>query len=125
MLSIKKTLSGAAGASAIAVGALLIAPGLAAAETAAGDVETGEKIANDRKTGNCVACHEMPDAESPGKIGPPLIQMQARYPDKEKLRAQIWDATVTNPGSSMPPFGKHGILNEQQFNDVLEYIWSI
>ena len=123
MLSLKKTLTSAAGAAVIAASALALAPGLAAA--GAGDAEAGQKVANDRKTGNCVACHVMPDAESPGAIGPPLIQMQARYPDKEKLREQIWDATVANPGSSMPPFGKHGILTEEQFNNVLAYIWSI
>ena len=125
MLSLKKTITGAAGAAVIAASALALAPGLAAAVAAEGDAEAGQKVANDRKTGNCVACHVMPDAESPGAIGPPLIQMQARYPDIEKLRAQIWDATDANPGSSMPPFGKHGILTEEQFNDVLAYIWSI
>jgi len=125
MLSFKKTITGAAGAAVIAASALALAPGLAAAGAAEGDAEAGQKVANDRKTGNCVACHVMPDAESPGAIGPPLIQMQARYPDIEKLRAQIWDATDANPGSSMPPFGKHGILTEEQFNDVLAYIWSI
>jgi len=125
MLSFKKTITGVAGAAVIATSALALAPGLAAAGAAEGDAEAGQKVANDRKTGNCVACHVMPDAESPGAIGPPLIQMQARYPDKEKLREQIWDATVANPGSSMPPFGKHGILTEEQFNNVLAYIWSI
>lgn len=125
MLSFKKTLTNAAGAAVIAASVLALAPVLAAAGAAEGDVEAGKKVANDRKTGNCVACHVMPDAESPGAIGPPLIQMQARYPDPEKLRAQIWDATEANPGSSMPPFGKHGILTEEQFNNVLAYIWSI
>ena len=125
MLSFKKKLIGTAGTAIIAASTLVPAPGLAAAEAAKGSPAAGQKIANDRKTGNCVACHEMPDAESPGKIGPPLIQMQARYPDREKLRAQIWDATEANPESSMPPFGKHGILTEEQFNDVLAYIWSI
>jgi sulfur-oxidizing protein SoxX len=67
----------------------------------------------------------LPDGESPGAIGPALVAMQARYPDKEKLRDQMWDPTVANPDSAMPPFGKHGILTEQEFNDVLEYVWSI
>lgn len=125
MLSFKKTLTSAAGAAVIAASALALAPGLTAAGAGEGDAKSGQKVANDRKTGNCVACHVMPDAESPGAIGPPLIQMQARYPDKEKLREQIWDATIANPGSSMPPFGKHGILTEEQFNNVLAYIWSI
>lgn len=105
--------------------ALALAPGLGAADAPQGDPKAGKKIATDRKLGNCGACHVIPDLESPGNIGPPLIEMQARYPDKEKLRAQIRDATVVNPGSSMPPFGKHGILTEQQLEDVLEYIWSL
>jgi sulfur-oxidizing protein SoxX len=125
MLSIKKTVARAAGAVAIAAGTFILAPTFAAPQATEGDAEAGKKIANDRKLGNCVACHSMPDAESPGAIGPALVAMQARYPDKGKLRAQIWDATVANPDSSMPPFGKHGILSEQQFNDVVEYIWSI
>jgi len=125
MIALKTTLAGAAGTALIAVCVLALAPGLGIADTPKGDPEAGKKIANNRKLGNCVACHMMPGAKSPGNIGPPLIGMQARYPDKEKLRAQIRDATVANPDSSMPPFGKHGILTEQQLDDVLEYIWSI
>jgi len=125
VIALKTTLAGAVGMALIAACALALAPGLDAADAPKGDPAAGKKIANDRKLGNCVACHMMPDAKSPGRIGPALIKMQARYPDKEKLRAQIWDATVANPGSSMPPFGKHGILTEQQLEDVLEYIWSI
>jgi len=125
MRSPKKTLTRAARAIAMATGILTVTPIFAAQQATEGDAEAGKKIANERKLGNCVACHSMPDAESPGAIGPVLIQMQSRYPDKEKLRAQIWDATVANPDSSMPPFGKHGILDEQQLNDVVEYIWSI
>lgn len=125
MLSLKNTWAGAACAALIAAAAFAPTPGHTTADATNGDPEQGKKIANDRKLGNCVACHLMPDAESPGRIGPPLIQMQARYPDREKLQAQIWDATVVNPGSSMPPFGKHGILTEQQLRDILAYIWSI
>jgi len=125
MIAPKTTLAGAVGTALITACALALAPGLGAADTLKGDPVAGKKIANDSKLGNCVACHMMPDAKGPGRIGPALIGMRARYPDKEKLRAQIWDATVVNPGSSMPPFGKHEILTEQQFNDVLEYIWSI
>ncbi|WP_089727540.1 sulfur oxidation c-type cytochrome SoxX [Candidatus Thiosymbion oneisti] len=125
MIALKTTLAGAVGTALIAACVLALAPGLNAADAPTGNPEAGKEIANDRKLGNCMACHVMPDIESPGNIGPPLIGMQARYPDKEKLRAQIWDATVANPDSSMPPFGKHGILTEQQLNDVLEYIWSL
>jgi len=110
----------------IAACVLALMPGLGIADTRQeGDPRVGKKIAHDRKLGNCVACHMMPDAVSPGRIGPPLAGMRARYPDQEKLRAQIWDATVANPGSSMPPFGKHGILTERQLDNLLAYIRSI
>jgi L-cysteine S-thiosulfotransferase len=125
MLSLKNTLAAAACAALIAASTLASTPGDTSTDAAKGNPEQGKKIANDRKLGNCVACHLMPDAESPGRIGPPLIEMQARYPDRGKLQAQIWDATVANPDSSMPPFGKHGILTEQQLSDILAYIWSI
>jgi len=125
VIALKTPLARTACTALIAACMLALAPGLGAADTPKGDPAAGKKIVNDRKLGNCMACHVIPDAESPGNIGPPLIGMQARYPDKEKLRAQIRDATVANPGSSMPPFGKHGILTEQQLEDVLEYTWSL
>ena len=90
-----------------------------------GDVEAGKKVAMTRAQGNCIACHMIPGGESPGAIGPALIAMQTRYPDKDALAAQIWDPTVKNPGAVMPPFGKHGVLSQQEFIDVVEYIWSL
>jgi sulfur-oxidizing protein SoxX len=67
----------------------------------------------------------IPGGESPGAIGPALVAMQARYPSKDALAAQIWDPTVKNPEVVMPPFGKHEILTEQEFNDVVEFVWSL
>ena len=90
--------------------------------------ESGKDIAFNRSKGNCLACHAMPslpDAEAPGNIAPPLIDMKARYPDKAKLRAQIWDAMQTNPQTSMPPFGKHKILTEQEIDKVTDFIYSL
>jgi len=90
-----------------------------------GDAAKGKELAMDRSKGNCIACHMIPGGESPGSIGPALIAMQARYPSKEALAAQIWDATVKNPDAVMPPFGKHEILNHEEFVNVIEYIWSL
>jgi sulfur-oxidizing protein SoxX len=90
-----------------------------------GDVEAGKAIAMDRSRGNCIACHMIPGGESPGAIGPALIAMQTRYPSKHAVAVQVWDPTVKNPDVVMPPFGKHGILSEQEFVDVVEYIWSL
>lgn len=90
--------------------------------------ETGKSIAFNKSKGNCLACHAMPtvpDAESAGTIGPPLIAMSARYPDKAKLRAQIWDATAKNPNSSMIPFGKHKVLTEQEIDKVTDFVYGL
>jgi sulfur-oxidizing protein SoxX len=98
---------------------------LAAEKSADSVVIQGQKIAYTRKLGNCLACHLMSNGESPGNFGPPLIAMKARYPDKSKLRAQIWNATIANPDTSMPPFGKHEILTEQEIDKVVEFVWSL
>jgi len=125
MIALEMPLAGAACTALITACMLALAPNLGAAGAPKGDPAAGKKITSDRRLGNCGACHIIPDIESPGNLGPPLTGMRARYPEKEKLRAQIRDGTVANPGSSMPPFGKHGILTEQQLDDVLEYIWSL
>ncbi len=114
---------------ALSLGLSTLAVGVAHAEMPGleldGDAAAGKKIANDRAKGNCVACHIMADAESPGAIGPALIAMQTRFPSKEELAVQIWDATAKNPEAVMPPFGKHEILTQKEFADVVEYIWTL
>jgi sulfur-oxidizing protein SoxX len=90
-----------------------------------GDAEAGKAVALDRSRGNCIACHVMPHGESPGAIGPALVAMQTRYSSKQDLAQQIWDPTVKNPEVVMPPFGKHGILGDKEFIDVVEYVWSL
>ena len=91
----------------------------------ANDIEQGKKVAFDRKKGNCLACHMMDDGVLPGNIGPPLIAMQARFPNRADLRAQIWDPTVRNPNTIMPPFGKHRILTEKEVDLVTEYVYTL
>ena len=109
--------------------AILLAGQLPVATVSAAEgmdaVAEGKAIAFNRKKGSCLTCHVMDNGESPGNIGPPLIAMKARYPEKEKLRAQIFDATIFNPDSAMPPFGKHRLLTEDEINKVVEYIWTL
>jgi len=85
----------------------------------------GKKIAFDRKKGNCLACHMMDDGDMPGNIGPPLIAMKARFPDRAVLKAQIWDATTKNVTSIMPPFGKHYILNDGEIEKLIDYLYTL
>jgi len=113
------------------IGALALSPQLAsAAEKGAvsGDaavIEAGKKIAFNRKKGNCLACHLIDGGKMAGNIGPPLVGMQARFPDKSKMRAQIWDPTKANPNTMMPPFGPHEVLTEKEIDTVVEFIYSL
>jgi len=109
---------------AVLLGAFMLgaAPSALAADSV---VEKGKEVAFDRKLGNCLACHAMDDGTLPGNIGPPLISMQLRFPDKAKLRAQIWDATVNNPNTIMIPFGRNGVLSEEQIDQVVEYVYTL
>ena len=102
--------------------ALLPTPIIAADASA---VEQGKAVAVDRKKGNCLACHQMDDGDLPGNIGPPLIAMKARFPDKAKLRAQIWDATKANPNTIMPPFGRQQVLSEGEIDKIVEYVYTL
>ncbi|RMG27529.1 MAG: sulfur oxidation c-type cytochrome SoxX [Gammaproteobacteria bacterium] len=97
----------------------------AAAAEAKSVIEQGKAIAFNRKKGNCLACHQIEGGSLPGNIGPPLVGMKARYPDKAKLRAQIWDPTINNPNTIMPPFGRHKILTEEEIDKVVEFIYSL
>jgi len=92
---------------------------------AASAVEQGKEIAFDRAKGNCLACHQIEGGELPGNIGPPLVAMKARFPDKAKLRSQIADATKMNPNSIMPPFGRNQILSESEIDKVVEFIYTL
>jgi len=88
-------------------------------------LERGKAIAFDRNAGNCLSCHMMDDGELPGNSGPPLIQMQVRFPDREVLRQQIWDAAVRNPQTVMPPYGRNLVLSEEEIDLVVDYVLSL
>ncbi|MEN8168908.1 MAG: sulfur oxidation c-type cytochrome SoxX [Pseudomonadota bacterium] len=106
------------------VGVLSVSPQLAIAADAQ-VIEQGKKIAFDRKKGNCLACHSIEGGNLPGNIGPALVAMKVRFPDKAEMRAQIWDATVKNPNTMMPPFGRHEIMTEAEIDKVVEFIYSL
>ena len=120
-----KTLITAASAVAILLSSPVIFSDVSTAAQAASATDEGKKIAFHRKKGNCLACHAIEGGKLPGNIGPPLINMKARFPNKADLKEQIGDATIKNPNSIMPPFGKHKILSEEELNKVVEFIYSL
>ena len=102
----------------------LIAPIIASAADAA-DIEKGKELAFDRKKGNCLACHQIEGGTLAGNIGPPLVAMKARFPDYEKMKAQITDARVNNPNTIMIPFGPHGVLSAKEIELVSQYVYTL
>lgn len=87
---------------------------------------TGKEIAFDRGKGNCLSCHMIADGEQPGTIGPPLIAMKQRYPDRKALYDVIYDPRGKfGPHTIMPPIGAHGILSEDEMEKVVDFIHSL
>lgn len=85
----------------------------------------GKTLATERGKGNCLACHMFDDGELPGTLGPPLLAMKLRFPDRETLRSQICDATVRNSDSRMPPFCRHGILTVEEVELIIDYLYTL
>ena len=88
---------------------------------------SGRELAHDVHMGNCLACHQIPGdaaAVTRANIGPALVGMKQRFPDRADLRKQIWDASARNPQTVMPPFGKHGVLTEEQIDLIVDYLYQ-
>lgn len=106
------------------IGSLTMAlPAISHADEAT--IKEGKDIAFDRVKGNCLSCHKIAGGSLPGNIGPELIGMKDRFPDKAVLRAQIHDPRTNNPATIMPPFGKHEVLTSAEVDKVVDYIHSL
>ena len=119
-LLLSKACRFAAGIVAVAV----IGVSLAQATTA-DRVAAGKSLAMERSKGNCLACHSIEDGELPGTIGPPLLAMKLRFPERAKLAQQICDATIRNPDSRMPPFCRHRILTQDEVELIVDYLYTL
>jgi L-cysteine S-thiosulfotransferase len=97
------------------------------AQKANAGTTTGQQLAYDVYKGNCLACHQIPgdpSAVSLADIGPPLVHMRERFPDRAALRSQLWDPTARSPQTIMPPFGKHKVLSEEEIDLIVDYIYQ-
>jgi sulfur-oxidizing protein SoxX len=103
----------------------LLATVITAAASADDLVAEGKALAFDRGKGNCLACHAIEDGELPGNIGPPLLSMKIRYPDRTALKDQICDAGLRNPYTRMPPYCRHGILTEDEVERIVDYLYTL
>lgn len=98
----------------------------AAEEALAKRVEEGKKLAFSRSEGNCLACHMIQGGTSPGNIGPALIAMELRYPDRQVLFDKLWGVREMEvPYSMMPFFGRNGILSDDEINKIVDYMYTL
>lgn len=118
-----------AGQSRVRTMALLVLLGLAGAPAIAWaqspNVAEGQKLAFDRSKGNCLTCHDIKGGDLAGTIGPPLVGIKAKYPDRNELVAIVSDETKRNPTTVMPPFGRNHILTEQEINAVVDFLQTL
>lgn len=122
-----------AGQSRVRTTALLVllglagAPAIAQAQSAnvAPNVAEGQKLAFDRSKGNCLTCHDIKGGDLAGTIGPPLVDIKSKYPDRKELVAIVSDETKRNPTTVMPPFGRNHILTEQEINAVVDFLQTL
>ena len=105
--------------------AALVLSTLPAQGAIADRVAAGKSLTMERSKGNCLACHRIEDGELPGTIGPPLVAMKVRFPERAALREQICDATIRNPHSRMPPFCRHRILAESEVELIIDYLYTL
>ena len=52
-------------------------------------------------------------------------QAELRFPDRERLRRQIVDASLSNRHSRMPPFGRHQILTAEEIELIMDYLYTL
>lgn len=125
MRKIDRILAASVSAAAL-MGALAVASPAMAQEKDEKKEMTGKELAFNNSKGNCLACHMIVGGDQPGTIGPPLIAMKQRYPDRKALYDVIYDPrTKFGPHTIMPPIGAHGILSKDELEKVVDFIHSL
>ena len=106
---------------ALVIGAFA-STGTVQAQSAAAE---GQKLAFDRSKGNCLTCHVIKGGNLPGSLGPELIDIKSKYPNRADLVAIITDETLRNPLTVMPPFGRNRILTEKEIEAVVDFLQTL
>ncbi len=88
----------------------------------AGDAARGMRIAHARDKGNCLACHVMKGGTQPGSRGPDLSHYGSTGRSDAETFGAVYDMRTRIPDTLMPPFGTHGILDDQELRDVVAYL---
>lgn len=104
-----------------------------------GDATRGKAIVLDRRTGNCLICHEFPiDGEAfQGELGPQMRGVGSRL-TAGQMRLRLIDQSRINPETIMPPYYRvdaltnvaaeyrgEPALTAQEIEDVVAYLLSL
>ena len=119
--SVKSAASGVA--VALIAGAFLFPqPGYSEGAKAKTPLEQGRALAIEY----CQACHYFEGTDQAGTVGPPLLAMKPRFPDRRKIARMIYDPqVVSKPYTMMPPFGRNGLLDERQIELIVNYLYTL
>lgn len=92
-----------------------------------GDAGKGRALFLSRAKAPCTGCHLVPgdDVWPAGNVGPDLSAIGARGLTNEYLYAQIYDARVLFPNTSMPPWGGTGIFTPEEIVHLVAYLQSL
>ena len=75
-------------------------------------------------TQHCEQCHQIKGLQNFGNIGPSLLGLKDRYPDRKEVAAIIFDETKRNPQTVMMPFGRNLILTNQEIETIVDYLYA-
>jgi len=94
-----------------------------------GDPKKGAELVADRnRGGSCLACHVMGPAGGanlPGNVGPDLSEIGSAGREDEYLFNYIYDARVYNLETVMPPWGGHGVFNDEEIGDMVAFLKTL
>jgi len=100
--------------------AATLAVALVASRPAVAAPEDVHKLLNS----HCQQCHQIKGLSDYGNVGPSLIGLKSRYPDRKDVVAIINDETKRNPQTVMPPFARNLILTKQEIDTIVDYLYN-
>lgn len=101
---------------------LVLAAMLAAATFAARSASAADALA--LINAQCQQCHEIKGIGDYGNVGPSLVDLKSRYPDRKDVVAIVTDETKRNQETVMPPFGRNLILSQQEIETIVDYLYK-
>ena len=77
--------------------------------------------------GNCISCHALPASlgRPGGDVGPALIGTHMRELGAARLRELLEDPMRGNANTSMPPYGRHRILDAGEITALVRFLGSL